>query len=200
MISTIILSIFTIFSLTHIIGESFKSLKVRYTTKPFLLITLGLYYFFSVEQVNLWLISAIALGWLGDIFLMLPDPDNSKKYLRPGIAAFLLGHIFYILVFILKINTLSQFPLYGYLIMVPFIILGFIAWKMIIPHAGNMAGAVTAYVIIIVIMGICATMTLGIGKLTGVTMVITGAFIFLISDSMDIINLRKQFPMNEYTP
>ncbi len=186
--SMVILSVFILFSISHLLGEALHNLKTRYRTKPFLLPTLGLYYYSSAAHPSMILICAIAGGWLGDMFLMLPDPDNKKKYLLPGIAAFILGHLFYIGFFFTRIESFSSFPDYGYVVMGLFILSGIGAWLMIRPHAGNMTKAVTAYVIIIVLMGVSAASTLGQESMAGAVMAVIGAFIFVISDTINGYN------------
>ncbi len=69
-----------------------KFMIVRYLTKPFLMPLLLLFYVIGNVNIN-WLISsAIIGGFVGDIFLMLPDPEKTRKWLRVGLVSFLFGY------------------------------------------------------------------------------------------------------------
>lgn len=176
------------FSLLHIMGEAMEKLPLRYATKPFLLSSLAGYYFFSAGEINYLLLTAVLFGWMGDIFLMIPDPDKTRKYFKPGLAAFLLGHIFYTAVFATFVSRIHNFPLYGWFLFIPFIITGAIGFILVKPHAGKLLGAFIAYVIIIVVMGFSTVLPLGSVALKGNIMAMIGALVFIISDSINGYN------------
>jgi len=66
---------------------------------------LALYFTFGALSLNIfdWLI-VIALigGFLGDTFLMFP---NNEKLFLMGMASFLIGHVFYIISFLLSLGS-----------------------------------------------------------------------------------------------
>lgn len=187
MAQSLFLTIFIAFSLLHLVGEALKKPPLRYATKPFLLSALAAWYFVSTEQVNHLMLGAILCGWLGDIFLMIPDPEKTRKYFKPGLAAFLLGHILYAIVFFTAGGS-APFPWYGWLLFIPFFAMGAAGFLLVKPHAGSLIGAFAAYVVIIVVMGISTVFPLGDVTLKGNIMAMAGAFIFIVSDTINGYN------------
>ncbi|PKL38836.1 MAG: hypothetical protein CVV44_08180 [Spirochaetae bacterium HGW-Spirochaetae-1] len=195
MTSTVFLVIFFAFSIAHVAGEGFKLMPARYITKPFLMPSLALYYAFSAQEPSIIMIAAIAGGWLGDIFLMIPDPQKTRRFFKPGLVAFLLGHILYIAVFVACFSSLDIIPFYGWLIALLYLVTGIFAFNSIRPHAGPMLKAIAAYVIIIILMGISTVVSLGSVSLTGSAIAMVGAYIFMISDTLNAYNrFVKEIP------
>lgn len=188
MTPTVLLVTFFILFAAHVSGEALKFMPVRYATKPLLMPSLALYYIFSAQGPEIFMIAAIAGGWLGDIFLMIPDPAKTRRFFKPGLVAFLLGHIFYMIVFASRFSSLEMIPPYGWLIALLFLATGITAFNIIRPHAGPMLRAIAAYVIIIVLMGISTIAPLGSVTLAGAATAMTGAFIFMISDTLNAYN------------
>ena len=188
MTPTVFLIAFFILFAAHVAGETLKFMPARYATKPFLMPALALYYIFSAQAPEILMIAAIAGGWLGDIFLMIPDPENTKRFFKPGLAAFLLGHIFYMIVFASRFVSMETIPFYAWPIALVFLATGITAFAIIRPHAGPMLKAITAYVVIIVLMGISTVAPLGSVPVTGAVIAMSGAFIFMISDTLNAYN------------
>ncbi len=184
-----------VFAAAHLIGEALKSMPVRYITKPFLMPSLALYYITSAVEVNWLVIAALVCGWLGDIFLMIPDPEKTRIYFRPGLVAFLLGHVFYIIVFGAFLTGIGSLPWYGYACFVVFLASGLFGAKLLLPHAGAMRGPILGYIVIIVLMGFAATLPLGSALLRGAVTVVLGAFVFIVSDTINAYNkFVKEIP------
>ena len=115
----------------------------------------------SAAEPNPVLIAAIVCGWLGDIFLMIPDPQNTRRYFKPGLAAFLLGHVLYIAVFAAYLPRVASVPAWGWGALAVYVAAGIVGYRLIAPHAGKMLPAIIAYIIIIVLMGISTVLPLG---------------------------------------
>ncbi len=84
MTPTVFLAAFIVLATAHVVSEGFKYMPGRYFVKPRLMPALALYSMASAETPNPFMIAAIAFGWLGDIFLMIPDPEKTRRYFRPG--------------------------------------------------------------------------------------------------------------------
>jgi uncharacterized membrane protein YhhN len=167
-----------------------KSLPGRFITKPFLMLLLALYYAAAAAEPNFLLIAAILFGWMGDIFLMIPDPQKTRRFFKPGLAAFLIGHILYIAVFAAFLPRTAHVPVWGWAAVAVYVIVGVIGYRLIAPHAGKMLPAIVAYCVIIVLMGASTVLPLGSVNMTGAVMAMAGALIFMISD---IINAYNKF-------
>lgn len=80
---------------------------MRIITKPLLIPLLFGYYVLSASEVMFLVALALAFGWLGDVLLL----GKKEIWFIAGLAAFLTGHIMYILVFISDINASRLQPL-----------------------------------------------------------------------------------------
>jgi uncharacterized membrane protein YhhN len=190
MTPTVFLAAFLVLATAHVVSEGFKYMPGRYFVKPLLMPALALYYMASAETPNPFMIAAIAFGWLGDIFLMIPDPEKTRRYFRPGLVAFLLGHVFYIVVFASYVSGMDDFPAPAWLLLIPYIATGAFGYRLIGPHAGAMKKAILAYTVIFVVMGAVTVLPMGTAALPGVLTAMAGAFVFMISD---IINAYNKF-------
>ena len=186
--SGILLIIFILFSLAHLAAEAVHSPMGRYITKPLLMPLLAAYYVTAAAHPNSVLIAAIVCGWLGDVFLMIPDPQNTRRYFKPGLIAFLLGHILYIAVFAAYLPRASSIPAWGWAALAVFVAGGAVGYRLIVPHAGKMLPAIIAYIIIIVLMGASTVLPLGSVATCGAVTAMAGAFVFMVSDTINAYN------------
>jgi uncharacterized membrane protein YhhN len=186
--SGIFLMIFILFSATHLAAEAVRSRAGRYITKPFLLPALALYYVTSAGELNALLIAALVCGWLGDILLMIPDPQKTGRYFKPGLIAFLLGHILYIALFAAYLPRMGSVPARGWAALAIYVAAGIVGYRLIVPHAGKMLPAIVAYIVIIVLMGASTVLPLGSVATGGAVTAMAGAFIFMVSDTLNAYN------------
>lgn len=193
--SLILLLIFAFVSFVHLVGELLvdfgkdKFVLVRFITKP-LLMPLLLAFFvssllnFSVYEV--WFVIALVFGFLGDVFLMIPDPEKKRLGLKLGLSAFLLGHISYIVAFIINARGFILWQWWGMFLALPFIGAVSIAHPYITKNTGKMTKAVTAYIFIICLMCISSTfLFLPEGwpnYQLGAIILYLGAWLFVVSD------------------
>jgi len=188
----IFLILFIITSVVHLIGEFKGNLTIRYLSKPLIMPFLGLYYIIGNPAVNFWIIAGLTGGFLGDVFLMIPDPKNTQKFFTLGLISFLLGHLFYIIAFILLAGNFSQFPFWGLILVLPFILYGIIAYSKLMPYidqnAQEMKLPVTIYLIVIMTMGLSTVFPLGNISVTSFILSMTGAYSFIISDTILAFN------------
>jgi len=182
-------------SLIHILGESLRILKIRYITKPLLLPLLAFYYLANASEPSTLLLLAMAGGWLGDIFLMLPDPEKTRRWFKVGLIAFLTGHILYIAVFIDA--ALGRISLsVPFLALMAFVFLyGFLVFIKLKPYMGSMTPAITLYIAIIAAMGMSTVLCLP-GQNPGPALTaIAGAVFFMVSDTVNGWNrFAKKIP------
>lgn len=109
----------------------------------------------------------------GDIFLMLP----SDQFI-PGLASFLIGHLFYIAAF--TSGTGFGFSLW---LLGPFVVFGIVMFRVLSPYLGKMRMPVIAYMAVILVMAWQAWERLGqTGQIAALSASI-GAVLFVISDS-----------------
>lgn len=184
----IVLIIFILFSLIHLACEAVRFKAGRYLTKPILLPALALYYVTSAVQPNVLLVAALTCSWLGDVFIMMPDPHNTHRYFKPAVTAALLGHILYVAVFAVYLPRAAGVPAWGWGILAVFIAAGAVGYRLIVPHTGRMVRLAAAYSIISILMAACTVLPLGSVATCGAVMVMAGAFVFMVSDALNAYN------------
>lgn len=198
-VNTYLIIIFAIIAGVEMSGEYLyhyhQQKVVLFASKPLLMpVLIGLLWVGTRFQTTFdkLVLTGLIFGWLGDILLMFNDNDLFVF----GLAAFLIGHIMYILAFANNIRKsgykasgmnrfiLALLPLfylvvlYGYLY--PYIVNSETNKPFLIP--------VSVYAVTIVTMTLYALWRIGSSNRTSVALIITGAFVFIISDSLIAIN------------
>ena len=178
---------FALVSLVHLAGESVDSKPVRYLSKPLLMPALALYYLLSADSPSWIMAAALAGGWLGDIFLMIPDRDDKKRFFKLGLVAFLLGHLFYVWA-CLEWGSLGQMAVPGMLSILFFLGYGTVVFIKLRPYMGALFVPITAYIVVIVMMGVSTAFCTGTQSIETGIAVVAGALIFMVSDTLNAWN------------
>lgn len=155
----------------------------RYLCKPlaaaafvWLALTLGA----TTTTYGNWMLAALILCMVGDLFLM---PDNEYSFLT-GLTAFLCGHMLFAVAFLQLPSTFIGLVLSG----APALVLLLLVGRWLMPHVNpEMKLPVMAYVLVITAMLVCAGLTLG---QPAAPLIICGAWGFAFSD---LAVARRQF-------
>ena len=134
----------------------------------------------SLPVYKMLIIGGLVCSLAGDIFFMLP----SDRFLA-GLSAFLLAHLCYITAFASGIISLSWWPL------IPLIIWGIWFYLFISPALGKLKTPVIIYIVIISIMTWLAWERWIQTGQTGTLLVLIGAVLFAISDTILAANRFK---------
>ncbi|HEY0732328.1 MAG TPA: lysoplasmalogenase [Chitinophagaceae bacterium] len=164
-----------------------KQPDLRWFTKPLLLPLLMLAYYKGItgtkDRLFYLFMGGLFFSWTGDILL------QAKNLFIPGLIAFLLAHLFYIFYFIYaipgRIHSLKKQGLTVLIVLLYIIAL----LTLLYPYLGALRLPVIIYSLAI---GIMLLMAIHIrGKLNPATAAyfITGAVLFVLSDSILAINL-----------
>jgi uncharacterized membrane protein YhhN len=91
--------VFIYASTYQVFPDTFSTPLWHQVTKPLLMLSLGLYYFLSVQwnSTTALVLAAILFSLLGDSFLMYEEKD--EIYFMLGLGSFLMAHIFYAIVY-----------------------------------------------------------------------------------------------------
>lgn len=153
-----------------------------------LIISIVLIFPTTEEKYKLFILSGLLFSLLGDVYLIFP-----KQHFKKGLIAFLVGHICYIIAFI--VSTGIHYTVWIYL---PIATIGIIYLKNIVPYLGKTTIPIIIYVIIIAIMGWMALERLYSLRNIGALIAASGAVLFMISDSILAMNkFRKSFQSAE---
>ena len=171
-LNKIIYFLFFCFAFVFIATLNLRPYPYDFIVKAVPVLSLALLAFLKIPGIRGKL---LGIGFLfsdvGDILLEL----NRSEYFVFGLAAFLIAHIFYIAVFIRKPVLKKQRSIIALAIIIYGLVLGLI----LIPNLGSMMIPVVAYLLVILAMGISATL-----GADNHSLIITGACFFILSDSI----------------
>lgn len=177
---------FLIVALELICGNVESLATYRYITKPSILIALILFFWTQStafqKPIRILTVFALLFSLLGDVLLMFDD--LSANYFMMGLIAFLMAHLFYILLF-LKYRDKNRKPIWFGLLLIVYGIGMFYGLK---DGLGEMLVPVIFYMMVILVMVISAYWrTKTLGKWSYV-LVFFGALFFMMSDCFLAIN------------
>jgi uncharacterized membrane protein YhhN len=164
----------------------------RYFTKPLLMPLLMLGYYLEARPTQVFsrlILLALFFSWLGDVFLMLEN--RNAVFFIVGLVCFLTAHLLYIYYFAsIKPNTRSfmrKRPVMLLAVLAYVVELLYVLW----PHLGGMKVPVLIYGIVIGTMLAFALWQYGKIPAQAAWLFITGALLFVASDSLLAINKFK---------
>lgn len=186
--SRLILFLFFVSLLVHLLAIQFGWQLPERITKPLLVLLLADYFLLETRTISSslkkWGLLALLFSWMGDVLLMFQGSDDIFFLL--GLSAFLIAHIFYILLFH-RIRVAEKIKsAIGYVIIVAVYYAALIG--LLAPHLGEMKIPVVVYGIVISFMLMLALHLLSLSNKPAGRMIFTGALLFVASDSLLAIN------------
>ena len=188
--------LFTAFFIADLVVVYFGNESLRFVTKTLLMPLLILFFISETSVSNSSLkkliVLALVFSWLGDVLLMFEA--RNELFFIFGLVAFLIAHVFYILFFeklILKEGLKKR-----YWIFLPVMVYYVVLVAVLSPSLEDMKWPVRIYGIVISYMLIKALQTGWIKNRMAATYMITGAILFVISDTL--LALNKFYQPFEY--
>jgi uncharacterized membrane protein YhhN len=158
--------------------------------KPLIMIFLGLYYYLGVTRENRsWLVMlAILFSFLGDTFLMYEEVN--EMYFMLGLGGFLAAHVFYLFTYHEHSDRTDNggSQVNRVRLAFPVILAGTGLIAILYPVLGDLQLPVIVYALVLMAMVITAIYRLGRTSFESFILVLFGAFLFMISDSLLAIN------------
>jgi len=160
----------------------------EYVFKPLIVIWLLAWFMLQARTfrspLKKWIILGLFFSWVGDVLLMFQD--DYPVFFLLGLSSFLLAHIFYILFFhFIRIKENIKGKWFLLLIVAMYFVIIIFTLS---PSLDQMRLPVRTYAVVISIMFMLAMHMLFIkNRIAGLCMV-TGALLFIISDSLLAIN------------
>jgi len=143
-----------------------------------------LYYIFNVNllAINWFLVIALIFGMLGDISLMI---GREGKWFMIGLGSFLVGHIFYIITYLLlSASSLLQFPPIGWFLLLPLVGLTLFFFLRIKGKMGELQIPTMIYLVVIFLVSFFAMLLLSVFSPLAFIFVYLGPILFIISDGL----------------
>ncbi|MDB5201236.1 MAG: lysoplasmalogenase [Ferruginibacter sp.] len=136
----------------------------------------------KASREKIYVLAALLLSFLGDVFLIFEQ--QHPLFFIFGLVSFLLAHIFYILFFLgvgdSSVSLLKQFP---WIILLVFIY-DLALLYLLFPSLGGLKIPVTAYAVILSCMLLAALHSFNKIALRAGRFLVTGAAMFVLSDSL----------------
>ena len=187
--NTLTISLYFLAGIGFILCDQLNLPILKVILKASIIPALALFFLTSLSKrpiLSDWLIvSALFFCWAGDVLLEFTGVD--EMYFMSGLAAFLIAHIFYTLTFFRTPGEFTFFRFKKFQLLI-IILYGALTLYTVMPALGTMLLPVTLYSIVITGMVISALSRYGKVDDTGYLLVFTGAFLFLISDSLIAFN------------
>src|SRR5687767_4253931 len=170
--------------------------SLRYFTKPLISLSLIAYFIsqtsFVQSGLKKWVLLALVFSLGGDIFLLFEEKE--PIFFLLGLASFLIAHIFYIVFFhLIRIRE----NIAGNILLLLVVVVYYTALMTILsPFLENMKLPVRIYGVVISFMLLLALHTGFITNKKASLLMIIGAVLFIISDSL--LALNKFYASFEY--
>ncbi len=194
------LILFITTAIIHLFAIILAIETIVFWSKPLLMITLGLY-FYSASTRSIftrWMMLGIVFSFGGDVALLFQA--NAPIYFILGLASFLIAHLCYA-------YAMFRFPKYKEGLIakkmwwsIPLLIYGVILVSFLWSGLGEMTVPVVIYSLVIMLMGISAVNMLGRTAQQAATLIIIGALLFILSDSIIALNKFKSAQLSIPNP
>jgi len=169
-------------------GMAFHNDMLLMIFKPLLVSSLSGYFISATIQASSvlkkWIIGALAFSIAGDTLLMFAN--NNELFFILGLVAFLIAHIFYIICFH-TIRTKEGIAGKWYVAIIVAIYY-FLIMNFLLPHLGGLKYAVIIYGLVISFMLLIAMHLYDLEDNLTARYILTGAILFVVSDSVLAIN------------
>jgi uncharacterized membrane protein YhhN len=182
------LVLFLLILLADLLSVYFKWTVAEHFFKPLIVVWLMAYFVLDPtvrrSPLRKWIIFALFFSWLGDVFLLLQE--DYPIFFLLGLSAFLIAHLFYIYFFHL-IRTREAVPSRIALVIVVAVYY-FAVVAILSPYLGDLKLPVRVYAIVISFMFLLAMHMLFIRNREAGRIMMAGALLFVISDSILAFN------------
>jgi len=180
--------LFALVLLIDLVAVYSNNESLRFITKPLLMPLLAIYLLVqtrsATSSLKVWIFLALFFSWVGDIMLLFEE--SGSNFFLFGLSAFLVAQVFYI-VFFHNIR-MKEYIRGNALLLLLVIVYYSILMSVLSPYLGNMKLPVRIYGVVLSFMLMLAMHTM-LGKhKKAAAWLMTGAILFVSSDSLLAFN------------
>ena len=173
--------LFFVVAISDVIGIISNITWLQIVSKPLIILTLIVLYYFSTEQRNNWYLLALFFSFLGDVFLL-----DKNGYFLLGIGSFLITQILFIK---LIISQLRKVRVHHIIItLLPFVVYFTVLISTIKENLTEFLIPIVIYGITISFFGMVSLLNYFINRSKRSAVLLIGALLFIASDSMIALN------------
>ncbi|MDX5583542.1 MAG: lysoplasmalogenase [Aureibaculum sp.] len=173
--------LFFVVAISDVIGIIFNIAWLQIVSKPLIILTLFVLYYFSAEKRNNWYLLALFFSFLGDVFLL-----DKTGYFLLGIGSFLITQILFIKVIISQLRKVRVHHII--ITLLPFVVYFTVLISTIKENLTGFFIPVVIYGITISFFGMVSLLNYFINKSKKSVVLLIGAVLFIASDSMIALN------------
>lgn len=173
--------LFFVVAISDVIGIIFNITWLQIVSKPLIILTLFVLYYFSAEQRNNWYLLALFFSFLGDVFLL-----DKTGYFLLGIGSFLITQILFIKLIISQLGKVRVLHIIITLLL--FVVYFTVLIATIKENLTEFFIPVVIYGITISFFGMVSLLNYFINKSKRSVVLLIGAVLFIASDSMIALN------------
>lgn len=180
--------LFFVVSIAELLAISAGWMEVHYAAKSLIMLSLIGYYLSAVVNRKGYMVRAMFFCWAGDVVLLMQN--DGEIYFMLGLVAFLIGHLLYIYAYRqVQWEDAQPLPLQKkVLIAFPVYLLAGILMLILYPGLGSLAVPVFMYSLVLAVMVQTALYRKGRTNPDSYLLVVVGAALFMLSDSLLAIN------------
>lgn len=172
----------------HITSMQVRNEELQMVFKPLIMTVLIGYFDSRINSVTKglakWILFAMLFSMLGDVLLLFAD--RNELFFLLGLSSFLLAHIFYI-IFFYRVKVIEKVQSKGWPLAVVAVYYAGLIW-LLAPYLKDMKVPVLVYGIVISTMFMLAMHMLYISNKIAGKWMMTGALLFVVSDSVLALN------------
>lgn len=182
------LTMFFLVSIAELLSVSLGWREVHIFAKTMIMLSLIGYYMGSVPKRNGHFVRALFFCWAGDVVLL--KQNDAEIFFMLGLFAFLVGHLLYIYAYRqLQWDETPSLPTRTkVLLALPVYALGGTLIILLYPGLGSLTVPVLIYALVLVVMVQTALYRQGRTSPDSYGLVVAGAALFMLSDSLLAIN------------
>lgn len=173
--------VFFVVAISDVIGIISNITWLQIVSKPLIILTLIVLYYFSTEQRNNWYLLALFFSFLGDVFLL-----DKNGYFLLGIGSFLITQVLFIKLIISQLRKVRVHHIIVALL--PFVVYFTVLISTIKENLTEFLIPVVIYGITISFFGMVSLLNYFINKSKNSVVLLIGAVLFIASDSMIALN------------
>ena len=174
--------VFVLASILDIVGIIFSIPILVYIFKPLIIFSLLFLYVFSLPKRLKWYVMALELCFFGDVFLMF----SGELFFTAGLVSFLIAHVLFIKIVISRIKEVNFLKTISSAI--PFLVFFSLLIFTLKDSLHEMLWPVIIYGLTIATFGTVSLIDFLNTKSKKSLLMLSGAIIFMISDSLLAIN------------
>ena len=181
-----VLAVFFASGAVKCISSLIGSMELNLVSTVLLIPSLTAYYLLTAERPDGFILIALALSAVGDMFML---DTRSADSLMLGIGSFLLSLVFFTAALVRPVSRFKTLPQRYYFFLLPYIAFGIAVFLALRPHLGALLIPCSIYLAVILLRSFAALCRRGECRGEWYWFLLIGSILFIASDSIVAFNV-----------